>query len=267
MGRNVVALDVVWEGRIYPTTRLEWARKQFPWLQRAHGTMDGNGAKPLGGSTEGLFRQSDAGWSTFTWLANKPWTMGVLVGAVRERPWTHEPDTMSRFQPKGICSATSTWDASHSLGLKIHAEWSWQQGIGLTVRSSAPSEMQWGVSLTKLNAPNEWQSSVLNAGTPVYEVLRYSGLDKQALRAEGRVLWNRGRMHIGGRFASVAEARVLEAWLAWTLQETWPLHLTTGVETWHVPSHSTLPSAGWRLRFGLAHRLSMSSGTPTFEAP
>ena len=92
--------------------------------------------------------------------------------------------------------------------------------------------MQWGVSLTKLNAPNEWQSSVLNAGTPVYEVLRYSGLDKQALRAEGRVLWNRGRMHIGGRFAIVAETRVLEAWLAWTLQETWPLHLTTGVETW-----------------------------------
>ena len=251
----------------YPTSRLEWTRNQS-WQFSGHvARWTGTERSPLGGSTEALFRQSDAGWSTLTWFGKKPWSAGVLAGAVRERPWAQEQDTLSRFEPRGLFSAISSWDARPSSGMSVHAEWSWKQGYGLTLRSSSSSKLQWGLSISKLNARNNHQSAWLNAGTPVSEVLRYSHLDQQALRVEGKAQWIRGRWNIGGRAAIVAEAQVLEAWLGWTLQETWPLHLTTGVETWHVPSHPTLPSEGWRLRFGLAHRLSMSSGTPTFEAP
>ena len=67
--------------------------------------------------------------------------------------------------------------------------------------------------------------------------------------------------------AAVADARVAEAWVGLELQRTWPLHATVGVETWRAPGHPTLPLEGTRLRLGVAHRMGMTAGSPTFDAP
>ena len=255
----------------FPRASLEWQHKRRLCVGVHAGRWTSTERSELGGSTESLFRQTDVNWGHVVWTSPNGVAAGVLTGMARPRPWLGEleVDTAARFGWSPFLSLTSTMSLG-AQGWALAGEFTSHQGVGTAFRFEGDHAFNGAVCVTRLfasdarpDAPSLW----LNAGTPVSEAIRPAGLDGRAWRTELHGHWHKGNVHIGGRAARVGSMSVAEAWVGWTLQSTWPLHLTAGVEGW-TGSLSTLhPEEGARFRVGLAHQWGMTPGSPTFGAP
>ena len=254
----------------FPRGGVAWKHKERLEIGVHAGRWTGTERSELGGSTESLFRQSDVSWGHAVWASSRM-TAGVLAGVARRRPWVGEleTDTLSQFQWSPLVSLT----AKVPLGVQA---WSWvaevasQQGAGSAVTFEGSSAFNGSVSVTRLfpsDATNDEASIWSNAGTPLSAAIRPAGFSGAAWRTEVHGHWHKGRAHIGSRLANVGSLSLAEAWVGWTLQSTWPLHVTAGVEVWRGGQSTVLPEDGARLRLGLAHHWGMTPGSPTFGAP
>jgi hypothetical protein len=159
-----------------------------------------------------------------------------------------------------VASATSG-----SSGLGVSTEWTTHQGWGLSAHWTSDQDLQCALSVTRL--PATTSTVMQNAGTPLSDVLRPIGTDDAVWRFEVHGARNWDRLEVGGRGVTAGQARAAEAWLGWRAQGKWPLDATLGAEVWRASDHPYLPSEGARLRVGVAHRLGMTPGSPTFDAP
>lgn len=253
----------------YPNASVVWSNAEDVELGITAARWTGTERGPAGGSTEALFRQSDAGWAHFRWTPLRAWEAGMLLGASRVRPWVSEAgaDTAKQFEVQPFFSATASWRDPQKRWV-VASEWSQTNGWGLTFRSALDKEgLGWAAGLARLTPLPASSDHMRNAGTPVAAALRPLGHESSAWRMELASVWRRGRFTSGARAISVADARIMEAWVGFEFQRTWPLHVTLGAEFWQVPPHPVLPSEGARLRVGLAHRFGMSPGTTTFGQP
>jgi len=252
----------------FPHTSLTWKSSHGFEAGGVVARWTGTERSPDGGSTESLFRQSDAGWGHVTWHGQGRTQLGALVGTTRERPWVgeQEADTTGRFVWTSWASIQGRWSVPE-VGVELAGEWASHQGWGVAVRARPLQGVRLALSATRLAARADASVLLRNAGTPVADALRPAGLETAAWRAEVHGTYRVQRFTAGGRVVAVADARVAEAWVGFELQRTWPLHATIGVESWRVPGHPTLPQQGARLRLGVAHRMGMTAGSPTFDAP
>ena len=267
-GHLASALTFSGRAASFPHTSLTWKSSHGFEAGGVVARWTGTERSPDGGSTESLFRQSDAGWGFVTWHGKDRAILGALVGATRERPWVGEmeADTAGRFAWTSWTSIQGRWNVPE-VGVECAGEWASHQGWGVAVSARPVKGARIALSATRLAARADASVPHRNAGTPVADVLRPAGLETAAWRAELHGTYRLQRFSAGCRAAAVADARVAEAWVGFELQRTWPLHATIGVETWHVPGHPALPQEGTRLRLGVAHRMGMTAGSPTFDAP
>ena len=266
-GKMPSALTFSSEAASFPQVGVVWARSNDVYMGLTAARWTGTERSPQGGSTESLFRQSDALWAHAQRRFEHA-EFGILAGAARELPWTSElaADSSGRFGWKAWTSVQGSWRLPGT-ELQLAGEWASHQGGGVALRSPASRTACFTVSAIRLAARAASTPTLLNAGTPVADVLRPAGLEEAAWRVEVLGRYRLKRMAAGGRAAAVAEARVAEVWVTYELQGTWPLHATLGAEMWTVPNHPTLPRQGARLRVGLAHRFGLTTGSTTFEAP
>ncbi|MGB1481038.1 MAG: hypothetical protein ACPG66_06660 [Flavobacteriales bacterium] len=247
----------------FPHGSVAWKRPNWTWSATA-ARWTGTERGPDGGSTESLFRQTDAVWSSSTLSFSPHSNLGALAGAARARPWVGElsSDSAFRWQP---WASVVTSSKVESADLRVSAEWTTHQGWGLSAEWRPDRELRGALSLTRL--PAVAGTVMRNAGTPLSDVLRPAGTDEPLWRIEvqGTRSWN--HLEVGGRGLSAGASRAAEAWLGWRIQGTWPLSATLGVEVWRAAAHPYLPFEGARLRVGVTHRLGMTPGSPTFDAP
>lgn len=252
----------------FPWAKLAWKHKERLELGLHAGRWTGTERSELGGSTESLFRQSDVSWGHATWTTPSI-TAGLLTGMTKRRPWMGEleTDTLSQFQWSRLVSFT----VKLPLGV-----WGWvgevasHQGAGSAITFEGGHAFNGAVSLTRLFAENPSPDDLgiwSNAGTPLSTAIRPAGVSGAVWRTEVHGHWHIGDVHIGGRAARVHSLSMAEAWVGWTLQSTWPLHVTAGVEIWNGGESPLLPEEGARLRVGLTHHWGMTPGSPTFGAP
>lgn len=247
----------------FPHGSVAWHRPTWTWSATA-ARWTGTERGPVGGSTESLFRQTDAAWSSSTVTFSPLASFGVLAGAARVRPWVGESPSESAFRWKPWASVVAS-ATSGSSGLGVSTEWTTHQGWGLSAHWTSDQDLQCALSVTRL--PATTSTVMQNAGTPLSDVLRPIGTDDAVWRFEVHGARNWDRLEVGGRGVTAGQARAAEAWLGWRAQGTWPLHATVGAEVWRASNHPYLPSKGARLRVGIAHRLGMTPGSPTFDAP
>lgn len=250
----------------YPHVSVGMARSQS-WrvnLTAARWTSDERG--PDGGSTESLFRPSDAGWADVTWMASRALTVGALTGTVRERPWTQEQlsDT-TRFTWTPWFSFTSSWRLPLD-GVSLVGEWTSHQGWGVGALWHQPQRAKLAWTTMRLQ-DNPDATLWTHAATPVSAVLRAAGSTGEAWRTELRGQWQRDRLMATGRAAVVGEFAVWEASVGWRLQGTWPLYASVGFEIWDGATGPVLPEQGRRIRLGVSHQMGMTLGSTTFDAP
>ena len=255
----------------FPRVGLAWQHKGRLAFGVHAGRWTGTERSELGGSTESLFRQSDVGWGQLVWTSPHGMTAGVLTGLASRRPWLGEleADTSGRFDWSPFVSLTT----AVPMGVQ---GWSWvgefasHEGIGTAFTFAGEHAFKGALSATRLFAPpanGPAPSMWVNAGTPVSAAIRPAGVEGGAWRTELHGLWRKGDVHVGGRAARVGSLSVAEAWVGWTVQSLWPLHVTAGMEVWTGGNSTLLPEEGARFRVGLAHRWGMTAGSPTFGAP
>lgn len=231
----------------------------------------GNERSPLGGSTESLFRQTDAAWGTIVW---HPWPsvgIGALLGGHRDRPWTQEDATDEAFFWRGWQSITASYRPSNP-SWHFSAEWVPKLAGSFTVRHKT-KHLSWVASAMRLEHAVDWTSPLENAGSPLSAPLRPDWVGSTSTwsdagwRSEYGVAWNRDKWQLGARGLAYRQQAWAEAWAAFALQTGWPLHIYVGAEAWRLEGHRALPDQGVRWKVGLAHRLGMSPGGPTFATP
>lgn len=256
------------ESASFPQAGMSWSRGESFVAEAKAARWTGTERSPLGGSTESLFRQSDAGWVQALWRWNRQNDLGLLVGSSRERPWLGEveADSAGRFDWKPWSSIQGRWVLEGS-GLEVAGEWASHQGWGLAWSAGTDGRSRLTVSATRLKAQPEGSSVLLNAGTPVSAALRPAGLQEATWRAEVHGRIRRQRLSIIGCAAAVAEARAAEVCVGYEIQSVWPLHASLGVEGWRIPNHPILPEEGIRFRIGLAHRIGVKASSTTFGTP
>ncbi len=256
------------EAASFPRASVTWVRPNGLSAQTTAARWTGTERGPAGGSTESLFRQTDAGWVDFGWRHPSRGSLGLLGGVLRERPWTGElaTDSLGQFAWRSWLSVSSTWRTATD-NVLVSGEWTSHQGWGVAT-SWRPSEA-WAFTLgtTRLPALDDDRIALQNAGTPVSAVLRPAGSTDALWRTELHGRWKTSTWTAGGRAAAVGTFKVAEAWVAYALQKTWPMHVTLGAELWQGASHPSLPSEGARLRVGVSHRMGMTPGSTTFGAP
>ena len=254
----------------FPRGGLAWKHKERLEIGMHAGRWTGTERSELGGSTESLFRQSDVSWGHAHWTSSEI-SAGVLAGVTRRRPWIGEleTDTLSQFDWSPFVSVT----AKVPLGAQ---GWGWtgevasHQGAGSAITFEGNHAFQGAVSVTRLSAADSTSDALgiwSNAGTPVSATIRPAGVSTPMWRTEVHGHWHKGDIHMGGRAARVGSLALAEAWLGWTLQSTWPLHVTAGVEVWRGGKSARLPEEGARFRVGLTHHWGMTPGSPTFGTP
>lgn len=259
------------EAASFPHAQLTAGNPSRWAISAALARWTGNERSPLGGSTESLFRQTDAAWGTIVW---HPWPsvgLGALLGGHRDRPWAQEDATEDTFDWMGWQSMTAFYRPTDS---KWHfsAEWVPNLASSFTVRHKAKS-LSWMAGAMKLGHAAEWTSPLENAGSPLSAPLRpdwaasSSTWSLAGWRAECGVALDRGKWQLGARGLSYRQQAWAETWAAFALQTVWPLHVYVGAEAWRLEGHRTLPEQGVRWKVGLAHRLGMSPGGPTFAMP
>ena len=251
----------------YPHVSVGVTRSQS-WrinLTAARWTSDERG--PDGGSTESLFRPSDAGWADFTWMSSRNFTVGALAGTVRERSWTQEQlaDSSDRFTWTPWFSLTSSWRLPID-GVSISGEWASHQGWGVGAIWHKPQRTRLAWTTMRLQ-DNPEATLWTHAATPVSSVLRAAGVSGDVWRTELRGQWQRNRFMATSRAAVVGEFAVWEASVGWLLQGTWPLYASLGVELWDGGAGALLPEQGRRIRLGVSHQMGMTPGSTTFAAP
>jgi hypothetical protein len=247
----------------FPHGTVAWHHQKWTWSATA-ARWTGTERGPDGGSTESLFRQTDASWSSSTVAFSSSANLGVLVGAARVRPWVGESPADSAFRWQPWASVVASMDVKNS-GVRLSTEWATNQGWGLAARWMPQREMRLVLGATRLFAsPNDFMR---NAGTPLSDVLRPLGTDEPTWRIELLGARKGDRLEVGGRGVTAGQTRAAEAWLGWRVQGTWPLFATLGAEVWKGVDHPYLPAEGARLRVGVAHRLGMTPGSPTFGTP
>ena len=256
------------EAASFPRASVTWVRPNGLSAQTTAARWTGTERGPAGGSTESLFRQTDAGWVDFGWRNTSRGSVGLLGGALRERPWTGEldADSLGRFTWRTWLSLSSTWRTA-SQQVQVAGEWTSHQGWGVATSWRPSSAWSFTLGTTRLPAVDDDQIALHNAGTPVSAVLRPTGSVNALWRTELHGRWKTSIWTAGGRAAAVGTFKVAEAWVAYALQQTWPLHVTLGMEFWQGATHPSLRSEGARLRVGISHRMGMTPGSTTFGAP
>ena len=254
----------------FPRGGLAWKHKKNLEMGLHAGRWTGTERSELGGSTESLFRQSDVSWGHALWTTPKI-TAGLLTGMARRRPWIGEleTDTLSQFEWSPLVSFTTKVPLGGQ-GWWWTGEVASHQGAGSAITFEGNHAFQGAVSVTRLFASDATSDALgiwSNAGTPLSATIRPTGVSGAAWRTEVHGHWHKGDVHIGGRAAKVGSLSLAEAWVGWTLQSTWPLHVTAGVELWKGGRSTLLPEEGARFRVGLAHHWGMTPGSPTFGAP
>ncbi len=228
--------------------------------QRQHLTFSGTMARwvgtergPIGGTTESLFRRSDAGWLSIQGSWPTGWTAGCLAGASQLKPWSGESlvDSLASWQPmasvhvtrslgkhviRGEWNPTRAWTAS----------WTWKPLQAWMLEG-------WFTRVTDLSA-----STVQNMGVPLGTSLIPLWWDdfQPSFTWIGMAsTWTRGswQAELG---AQLAEGNALiQASIARQLLETWPLNIAISVESWTWRTHPSAPLEGTRLRAGVTHTL------------
>ena len=256
------------EAASFPRASVTWVRTNGLSAQTTAARWTGTERGPTGGSTESLFRQTDAGWINVGWRNPARGSLGLLGGVLRERPWTGElaADSVGQFAWRSWMSLSSTWRTA-SNQLEVSGEWTSHQGWGVVTSWRPTSTWSVNLSATRLPALDDHRIALHNAGTPVSAVLRPTGSADALWRTELHGHWKTSQWTLGGRAAAVGTFRVAEAWVAYALQRDWPLHLSLGAEIWQGATHPTLPTEGARLRVGVSHRMGMTPGSTTFGAP
>ncbi len=252
----------------FPRASLAWVRPQQIQAKTTVARWTGTDRGPVGGSTEGLFRQTDACWTDLQWEGLPRWAFGMLGGAMRARPWIGEleEDSLNHFDWRPWLSMTTSW-TTKSDHIRIAGEWASHQGWGLAATWRPKPSWFVTASTTRLLELTGTSISLLNAGTPVSAVLRPAGLTKAVFRNEFQFLWTNESWKAGGNCAMAGTLLVAEAWLGFCLHRVWPLHVTLGAEIWQGAASSNFPSEGARLRVGLSHQLGMTPGSTTFTSP
>ena len=99
------------EAASFPRASVTWVRSNGLSAQTTAARWTGTERGPAGGSTESLFRQTDAGWVDFGWRHPSRGSLGLLGGVLRERPWTGElaTDSLGQFAWRSWLSVSSTW--------------------------------------------------------------------------------------------------------------------------------------------------------------
>ena len=256
------------EAASFPRASVTWVRTNGLTAQTTAARWTGTERGPDGGSTENLFRQTDAGWINVGWQNPTRGALGWLGGLLRERPWTGElaADSVGQFAWRGWMSLSSSWHTA-SKHLQVSGEWTSHQGWGVATSWRPNSAWSFTLGTIRLPALDDGRIALHNAGTPVSAVLRPTGTLDALWRTELHGHWKTSRWTCGGRAATVGTFCVAEAWVAFALQREWPLHLSLGAEIWQGATHPTLPTEGARLRVGVAHRMGMTPGSTTFGTP
>ena len=255
------------EAASFPRYGVRWLGTQGLSCAAHVARWTGTERSPDGGSTESLFRQSDALWTQAQWQGRPSWNVGLLSGMVKARPWTGElaQDSTGAFAWKPWASAVAAWTSSNGQ-LSFAGEWTTHQGWGLGTTWAASKTLTCEASLTKLSGMTDAGWAMQHAGTPVSSAIRPFG-SEDAWRVEASGQWTCDRLSFKARAASAAGWRAGECWIGWTLQQIWPLRASLGVEVWQGAHHPWLPAQGTRLRVGVSHRMGMTPGSTTFEAP
>lgn len=255
----------------FPRGGLDWQHQDQLRIGLHAGRWTGTERSELGGSTESLFRQSDVSWGHLEWTSSHGMGAGLLMGMTRPRPWIGEmdADTTSYFEWSSLLSLTAHVPLGKD-GWSWDAEYARNRGLGSAFTFRGSGSFSGALSLTRLFAldAEHWTpEQPMNAGVPVSAVLRPAGTTDALWRTELHGLWHKGDFNVGGRAAAVGNLSLAEAWVGWTLQSTWPLVVTAGVEVWTGGQSLLLPDDGVRIRAGLAHQWGMTPGSPTFGAP
>ena len=247
------ALTLDAEAASYPSATLTWHPGQAWSLAGTVARWVGVERSLLGGSTESLFRQTNAGWLAATWNPLDAWTCGVLVGAASPLAWTYESDSTTTSH--AFASLQASW--SPAWGGTVAGEWASTQGWGLAW--TAPIGKAW-MAMASVARTHDNESWMSNAGVPVSGTFNPSWDESPRTWLEGGLSWRHQRWSAWTSLRSSGESLWVEAMAGWLLQSAWPLHVTAGWERWRVADHPWMSPRGTRFRLGVSHALSLGAG-------
>ena len=258
-GRLPRALTLDGGAASYPSASLEWSKGQSLRLAGTMARWVGTERSTLGGSTESLFRQIQAGWVQAEWQPSASTSFGTLIGSSVPVPWTDEAANDSsgvgQFQP--LASVVASWNPS---AWNVAAEWSLTQGWGIAAGAPLSSSIYGFLSVSQTKAPNRWHT---NAGTPVSATFNPSWVanpDETQWWLEGGAAWQQDRWNASIHVRQSGANYWVEAMTGYLVQKTWPLYVSAGLECWQVPNHPWMTPHGTRFRVGVSHSLSLGAG-------
>ena len=260
MGRLALALTFSGDAASFPGSKRDVVRPNGLTAQTTAARWTGTERGPDGGSTENLFRQSDAGWINVGWQNPTRGSLGWLGGLLRERPWTGElaADSVGQFAWRGWMSLSSTWHTA-SKHLQVSGEWTSHQGWGVATSWRPNSAWSFTLGTSRLPALDDGRIALHNAGTPVSAVLRPTGSLDALWRTDARPLEDLA-MDVGGRPQrwGLSGGRSLGRV---ALQRGGPCTVLRCGNL--ARGHPTLPTDGAGC-VGVAHRMGMTPGSTTF---
>ena len=262
------------EAASFPRSGVRWLGTQGLSCAAHVARWTGTERSPDGGSTESLFRQSDALWTQAQWQGRPLWNVGLLSGMVKARPWTGElaQDSTGAFAWKPWASAVAAWTSSNGQ-LSFAGEWTTHQGWGLGTTWAASKTLTCAASVTRLSGMTDAGWAMQHAGTPVSAVLDLFG-SETLWRVELHGRWTRDRLHIQSGRPPQPRAWRGRGWIGWTLQPMWPLRALAGggtvarrpsplvARTGHPPSRRCVPPHGHDARVNYLWRTMTSLMLP-----
>ena len=226
--------------------------------QRQHVTLSGTAARwvgsergPIGGTTESLFRRSDAGWLSLKGSWPSGWSAGCLAGGSRLKPWSREDlsDSLEGWQP--MVSAY----VMRSLG-KHQIRGEWQPTYAWTVSWTWRSLHEWVLNGWMTHVLDVGPSSIQNMGVPLGTPLvpMWWDASQHSITWIGMSsTWTRGPWHAQVVAQFAGQNALVEASAGRELLDTWPLSLVLALESWTWETHPIAPLQGTRLRAGVTH--------------
>ena len=182
----------------------------------------------LGGSTESLFRQTNAGW-----LARpepRRMDLWVLVGATSPLSWTYEPDSTTSMPSQAFswASRVEQWRVNG----RPHRAWRGRRRFCRPAwhPSREPKQRSW-ISSTGARL---WDLQPLWDESPEHGLRGLSWPCLERATERRRKPW-------------------MEAMAGWLLQSAWPLHVTAGWRRWRVADHPWMSPRGTCFRLGVSH--------------
>lgn len=258
-GRLPRALTLDGGAASYPSASLAWSHGPSFRLAGTLARWVGTERSTLGGSTESLFRQIQAGWVQAEWQPSASTRFGTLFGSSVPIRWADEAANDSsgvgQFQP--MASVVASWNPS---SWNVAAEWSLSQGWGIAAGAPLSSSIYGFLSVSQTKAPNRWHT---NAGTPVSAAFNPSWvatLDAKQFWLEGGAAWQQDRWNASFHIRQSRANYWVEAMTGYLVQKVWPLYVSVGMEHWQVQDHPWMAPNGTRFRLGISHVLSLGAG-------